>query len=203
MVGPAGLALAALTGTWLGHALEYARVWHGAAGFVAVHTYMGPVGAVLAAAAIAGMRATRRLAVTLQRRLDAAHRRPMGHPGPEPWSLSVPAVTLVLWVWQCALYVLQENLEQAVTHHSLIGLGAVSGAHAWAPAVHLAVAAGVACVLWLVRRRVTRLVAEVHAAERRLWAEPADDAAWTPARTWTPSERWGRQRWSRPPPATA
>jgi hypothetical protein len=199
-VGPGGLALAALAGTWLGHFVEYARVWHRPAGFGAVHVYMGPLGAVLLGCAVAGMHATARLARALRCRLDSrpADTRPL------PWSLGLPAVVALLWAWQCGLYVLQENLEQALLHRTPAGLGVITGLHAWAPAVHLVAAALIASVLWLVRRRVTELVEEVRAAEgraprRRVQPVPTT----TPVRAWTPAERWGRQLWSRPPPAHA
>src|SRR5207244_1095881 len=69
-VGPASLLLAILVGTWLGHALEYVRVW-GTGGFEGVvsrslHAYMGPVGLVLLLAGVVATASTSLLAEQLQ-----------------------------------------------------------------------------------------------------------------------------------------
>ena len=55
-VGPPSMLLAVLVGAWLGHALEYVRVWgtRGFGGLVSrsLHAYMGPVGIVLVLAGV-------------------------------------------------------------------------------------------------------------------------------------------------------
>jgi hypothetical protein len=71
-----------------------------------------------------------------------------------------------------------------------------------APVVHLVVAAARVAGLWLLRRRVTRLADAVRLAAARLRrAAGAVPAPCASRRVWTPLERWGTQRWCRPPPS--
>jgi len=202
-----GLALAAVAGTWLGHTIEYLRVWGSGNAFGSVHTYMGPVGAVLAVTAVLGVRSTAQLAARLERRLAMLWKGSADlEPGSAPSSVGLPGLVLTLWVSQVGLYLLQENLEQAMAHHPTPGLAPVSGVHALAPVVHLVVAASIAVVLWAARRRVTELAEAIHQAEgwlRSGWLTPAPVTVGAPPRVWTPRERWGVARWSRPPPARA
>jgi hypothetical protein len=216
-VGASGIALTALVGEWLSHTLEYVRLsgLHGA--FASVHVYMGPVGAVLVAAALAGVHSTTALARRLERRLgDLRGIQARGHlgnlngrlagsqsPG-SPQSTSVLALVAILWATQCGLYLLQENLEAGFASHGAAGLSVLRGSHALAPVVHLAVAVALVGCLWLARRRVTRLGQAVRLAEAHLhFARRPATTAWpcTPARAWTPVDRWGTKLWSRPPPA--
>jgi hypothetical protein len=218
-VGPAGIAGITLAGTWLGHTLEYLRVWgwHGAASSMAasVHAYMEPTGALLLAVGLLGVLSTSRLARQLERRLEGLRRVRFGRGGQQRpaiirpdvpcRSLSLPALLVTVWAGQCALYVLQENVEASAAGRPLPGLAALGGIHVLAALVHLAVAVTLVAGLWLARRDVTRLAdaleraaEQVHARARVVITHPH-----TPRRTWTPLDRWGMQRWSRPPPVLA
>ena len=210
-MGAGGVALIALAGEWVAHTIEYLRVggWHGA--FGSVHLMMGPMGLVLLLGALVAVHATARLARLLEDRLSELRRAaPTGATMPAPASptrdRSVPLLSLVatLWATQCSLYVTQENLEAHVLHRALPGLSVLAGIHAWAPVVHLVVAASLSVGLWLSRRPVTRLVAAVRLAEARLaFGVPPTSTSWAapPVRSWTPVDRWGTYLWSRPPPA--
>jgi hypothetical protein len=197
------LTLLAIAGTWIGHTLEYVRVWDRPA-FGSVHSYMGPVGAALAVAALVGVRATARMAARLQHRLDelSAGRLTPGEPVVSR-GLSFPALIATLWISQTGLYLLQENLEQLVAHHPAVGLGPITGMHALAPLVQGAVAALLAAAVWLARRQVSELADAILVAEARLgvlWPAPSAVRLPVVSRTWTPVQRWGMKLWSRPPP---
>jgi hypothetical protein len=199
-----GVLLVALAGAWLAHNIEYLRIFgvHRFAEIAvrSVHVYMGPTGLALVVAGLAGVHATTRLARRLERQLSG---------GPEPGAglagtaFSIPALVGVVWVLQSALYLVQENVEAVVTHHAAPGLGAVAGVHALALFVHLAVTLFLVAAVCLVRARVTELAAAVRALAVA-WPSPADSvtspAARRQQRTWTPAERFGATRWSRPPP---
>jgi hypothetical protein len=216
-VGPAGVAGLTLAGTWLGHTLEYVRVWgwHGAAHSMAasVHAYMEPTGAGLLALGVLGVLSTARLARQLERRLESLRRASAGRGGPMPSvdlradvpsrSLSLPVLLATVWAGQCGLYLLQENLEASGAGRPLPGLAAMSGIHALATVVHLVVAVILVAGLWLARRQVTRLAGAVERAVERLRARVTVVAVRPrgPGRAWTPLDRWGTQRWARPPPA--
>jgi hypothetical protein len=208
-----------LAGTWLGHTIEYLRVWgpRGAATSMAAsaHAYMGPLGAALALAGLLGVLSTARLVRRLERRLRELRPRRSGRPerstvpaaarGVPSWSFSLAGLVATMWAGQCGLYLLQENLEASAAGRPLPGLAVLSGVHALAPLVHLIVAAAIVAGLWLARRQVTRLADAVHRAEQRLRAAAgvvAGRLCPTP-RAWTPLERWGTQRLSRPPPVVA
>jgi len=205
-----GVALTALIGEWLGHTAEFVRVSGPRAAFGSVHVYMGPIGVVLAVAALAAVHSTARLARVLERRV-AELRRVEAHRLTRPpgvsqalKSLSVPALGLIVWATQCGLYLLQENLEAGAAHRVAPGLAVLGGAHALAPLVHLAVALVLVAGLWLTRRQVSRLAQVVRLVEawlRSVRRAPATVLACSSARTWTPIDRWGTQLWSRPPPA--
>jgi hypothetical protein len=214
-IGPLGLLVAALVGTWVGHELEYLRVW-GSAQFPnamvkTAHAYFGPVGAVLLILGVLAVQASLRLARRLERRvarlhstgLDAATELDSARV-PPGWTLSFPALVAILWTLQLVLYVTQENLEAHAFHLPAPGLGAVTGIHAWAPVVHLGVAFGMACVVWVARRRVTVLVAEVRFAEAMLALRGPRRLRLVVrrrlVRAWTPKQRWGVVLWARPPP---
>jgi hypothetical protein len=216
-VGPAGLAGITLAGTWIGHTLEYLRVWGfaGAAHSMAasVHAYMEPAGAGLLALALLGVLSTARLARRLEHRLRCLRGPSVGRHG---WtrsveleadfpsrSLSLPTLLVTVWAGQCGLYLLQENLEASATGRPLPRLAALGGIHALAAVVHLIVAATLVAALWLARRRVTRLAGAVERALERLRSRVtvAPAGPRPPRRAWTPLDRWGIQRWTRPPPA--
>jgi len=213
-VGAVALGLTVLGGEWVGHTLECARVEGLGQAFSSVHVYMGPLGLVLAVTSLVGVAAAARLAARLERRLTELRRRP--RPGAqrapdagrslarESRSLSVATLAATVWVAQCLLYVLQENLEAASSHRGLPLFHAVAGAHTPAPLVHLAVALVATALLWLTRRKVIRLAEAVRTAEAagltRDEGDPAGPLGRIPRRR-TPRELWGAQSWSRPPPA--
>ena len=216
-VGPAGLVAITLAGTWIGHTLEYLRVW-GFAGAghsmaASVHAYMEPTGAGLLALGLLGFLSTARLARRLERRLRCIRATSVGQDGSmrsvEPGadfpsrSLSLPTLLVTVWAGQCGLYLLQENIEASAAGRHLPGLGALGGVHALAAVVHLIVAATLVGALWLARRRVTRLADAIQRALERLRSHitVAPAGPRPPRRAWTPLDRWGTQRWSRPPPA--
>jgi hypothetical protein len=217
-VGPTGIFVMALVGAWLGHNLEYLRVWGGhrftGVALGSVHLYMRPAGALLLVAGVIGVQSTARLARRLERRLTELR-------GPAPcragftglgrqagadagWSFSIPTVIVVVWILQSMLYLVQENAETALAHAPAAGVGALTGVHALAPLVHLAVTLALVGGVCRLRRRVTQLAAAVRAAAAalRAWRPTRTAAPSMSARTWTPVQRWGWQLWSRPPPIT-
>lgn len=213
-VTPTCFLIAGLLGAWLAHSIEYFRVW-GASVFPgavsrSAHVYMGPTGILLVVVALLGVRACFGLAVRLERRLVELRRALTGSADSVPveqvrTGLDFTWSTLlgVLWLWQLVLYLAQENLEAHALGRPLPWLGAIGGIHALAPAVHLAVACVVTVTLWLLRRRITHLAAEVRRVSRMLAVRRRRvmTTAWRrTTRSWTPIERWGVQLWGRPPP---
>ena len=224
LVVAAGTALA-LLGLWIGHTVEYIRVW-GGAGLQrelvgSVHLYMLPLGAAIAAgAAFGGVRLWRAWAV-LGARLDAARLavpallrgRHVELPDPlEDRRPSFVAGILVAWplltLLQVALYVFQENVEAAVGRYPMPGLGAVTGVHALAPAVHAGVAlvllVAFAVVLRLVRRRADIVVAvesSVRALLRALRGRAPLVLEPVELHQRAPRQRFGCDVRQRPPPA--
>ncbi|MBV8161603.1 MAG: hypothetical protein JO265_11830 [Acidimicrobiia bacterium] len=215
-VSPSRVALAVVGGAWLGHVLEYLRVWgwngFGSATSRQVHAYMGPVGIVLLTLAFVGVHATLRAYRRLERLFDGLTNRTVDPatavaPTSNDRGFCVPVTTLlsITWVLQLALYVAQENAElRAVGLHPPV-LSVITGTHQWAPAVHLLVACVVVAAVWLLHRSAAELAGMVRqvvtwllAARRRAEAPLPPVAA---ARSWTPAERFGCQLWSRPPPA--
>jgi len=164
-------ALLAVVGTWLAHAIEYARV-AGVRGLVdglagPLHTYMVPAGAVIAVltfcVATGFVRAAGRMKQRrreLKSRLASAFR---GRPGtlgaaspPAPSrKVTYRAILAGFASLQLILYLLQENIEAAAAGSAAPGLGAVTGAHWAAPLVHFAVAALLALVVIAIRRVFT------------------------------------------------
>jgi hypothetical protein len=192
-----GSVALALIGLWLGHTLEYLRVW-GTAGLQAeflrsVHAYMVPLGAAIAAVcAVAGIRLWRVWAA-LGLRLDAARwsvRRlfrgatvEAPSAAPHRSAPSLPAGVLAAWpplaVLQICLYLLQENVEALAGGAPPPGFGAITGVHALAPPVHagvsLVLVLAAALALRLVRRRakeVALVEAVVRAFLRTLFGRP-------------------------------
>ena len=216
-ISPTGFLLAGLSGAWIAHNLEYVRVWGSSvfptAASRSVHVYMGPAGSILLLLALAAVHFSFRAAGHLERRLSRLHRAVAGGPAEGmaeelPVSLQFSWSTLLglLWLWQLVLYLAQENLEAHSLGLSLPWLGAMSGVHALAPAVHLAVAVTVTSVMWLLHRRITHLTAEIRRVADRLATRRRPAVATVTPRTprsWTPAERWGVQLWGRPPPVPA
>jgi len=178
MVG--GGAALALAGLWLGHTLEYARVW-GLAGLDSelvgsIHAYMLPLAAAIAVLAALFAARIWRLWSALGQRLDASraalHQLMRGRRAAVPDAMHGDAPSFVSGVavaWpalallQIALYLVQENVEAVVAGGRAPGLGAITGTHALAPLVHAGVA--LVLILWaaallhLLRHRSARIVA--------------------------------------------
>jgi hypothetical protein len=214
------LVLLAFVGTWLGHSFEYLRV-NGPAGLgqtmtSPVHLYMLPLSGVLLVLALIGglawTEAVRALADRLHRlrtalrrgrRLDlAAGRRPETATG----SARLASLWLVLGLGQLGLYLLQENLESISAGLRAPGIGALLGQHWAAGPIHLVVAgvlAAAAIPLVSYRRRLARAVERHERLIARLWGRRLTWAPAAPAAppALTPLQRWGSQRWQRPPPA--
>jgi hypothetical protein len=219
------VVLLAMVGGWTGHLLEYLRVG-GAAGVHATllgsaHVYMLPLGALLAL--LVGFSAAWwwRAWTALGHRLDGARRALAGAlrghlvaPVPRPATATPSgvarwlALTLLVATVQVSTYILQENLEAVAAGRATPGLGAVSGVHAAAPLVHLAVAA-LLCALamagaWRLRTRTQRIRACARLVRVLLatLVRPGDPAGPRPA-AWRPSpfDHLGRPPWRGPPPA--
>jgi len=213
VVSPWAIALVVVAGAWLAHMAEYLRVWgwdsFGSAASRQVHTYMGPVGIALLVLAMAGvqvgLRSFRRLERLLVGLTEGSVEPTVPRPRRRRFEIPVTSLLSLVWTLQLALYIVQENAElHARGIHQPI-LGVVTGVHAWAPAVHLLVAAALIAVVWLAHRPIAELtelvrqmVAWISATGRRVVALTPSAAT---TRSWTPAERFGRQLWSRPPPA--
>jgi HAMP domain-containing protein len=226
------VAVTALFGEWIGHGISYYRV-AGVAGLEAslgggVHDYMLPLAAALLAAAAFGAAGLVRAWLTLGRRLDSSARllarlrrgdlsaAPSppdrhGRDAPPPASMPSPlagvlALALPLATLQCAVYLVQENLERALRGIPAGGFGPLldgGGAAMWIQAaVALALATVLTAALLLIRRR--------SGAVQRL--ERLAQAFWQRSRSTSPSTRprrhvtatqllLGSALWQRPPPA--
>jgi len=211
-VAPFTIALAVVAGAWLAHTLEYMRVWgwdeFGSATSRQVHTYMGPSGVLLVLLAFigveAGLRSFRRFerlfvglsdGTVTPAHLPATRRR---------FTLPVTTLLSLVWLLQLVVYMVEENVELRAIGVHQPALSVLTGAHAWAPAVHMVVATFLVLILWLLHRPLEQLAEAVR--QIVAWLVAARDprpAAAVPAlrvRSWTPAERFGRQLWSRPPP---
>ena len=222
-VAAAGSVLLAFIGLWIGHTLEYLRVW-GGDGLVSsmtnpVHAYMLPLaGALVVLSALLALRlwhAWQALDIRLQQ--AAVRLRRVWRGGVEPVAdtarrRSSPAARLVA-IWlplaaaQIVLYVIQENIEAIAGAKPAPGLGAISGIHWAAPLVHLYVALLLACgtriCQLLLHRRVVvveRIEAFVRAAIRRRRAVPRPAAVPHEVSAVSLFDRLGRDLWRRPPP---
>ena len=217
-----GGVLLALVGLFIGHTLEYLRVW-GAAGIVEsitnpVHAYMLPVAGVLVALgavfAFLLARAWRALNDRLDRAAASVRRvwrgRPDGAAGvPAPRSTAgarLAAIWLPLAAAQIALYLVQENVEAVARSQPAPGLGAISGIHWAAPLVHVYVSLLLACAVRisqvLFHRRevaVERVEALLCAIVTRRRTAPLVVARPLP-RSLPPLDRLGPHLWRRPPP---
>jgi hypothetical protein len=211
------VALSALVGAWVGHFLEYVRVagWHAGVAEMAtsVHTYFFPAGAGLMAVAAGGAVMARRVWARLGRRLRAddnglrkphAARPALAESGAPP-NVGLVGVWLVLAVLQLGTWTIQENLE-AVAAGNRAPLGAVlAGAHWLAPVVvaevALILAVGYVCLHRLFGRRRSRVEVLERLVARR-WRRGQIRVALpaAPVMASSPLQRWGAQRWQRPPP---
>lgn len=215
--------LLAFVGLWIGHTLEYLRVW-GAAGLVdsltnPVHAYMLPLAAALAVlSALFGIRLWRAWHA-LNTRLEAAAagvrrvwrgrcveisdtRAPRSSP-----VAGLAATWLPLAAAQIALYLLQENVEAIARAQAAPGIGAITGIHWAAPFVHLYVSLLLACgvrICQVLANRRADVVERVeallrHAVRRRRHRAPRiavpRNGPWK-----APLDGVGRHLWRRPPP---
>lgn len=215
---PSVLVLMAFVGTWLGHTLEYLRV-DGAGGLVrtmtgSVHVYMLPLGLVLLVGAVVGgigwLKVVTDLADRLQRLRGALYggRRVDLTTGPVEAgpAARLCSVWLTLATAQLGLYLVQENLESVAAGRRAAVFGPVLSHHWAAAPIHLAVACALATLavpLLGYRRRLERavrtherLVARLWGSRRLMLAVPVPVLA----PVLTPHQRWGSQRWQRPPP---
>jgi len=218
-----GGVLLALVGLFIGHTLEYLRVW-GSGGIVEsmtnpVHAYMLPVAGVLVALSAVFAFHLARAWQTLNDRLERAaagirrlwRGRPAAASGVPAQPRAARGTRLVaLWLplaaAQIALYLAQENIEALARSQPAPGLGTVTGIHWAAPIVHLYVSLLLACLVRicqiLLHRRevaVERLEALLRAIARR--RRTATVVLSRPAgRESSPLDRLGRHHLRRPPP---
>ncbi len=219
----AGGVLLAFIGLWIGHTLEYLRVW-GTAGLVAsitnpVHAYMLPLAAVLALlTALCGIRlcgAWRSLSDRLDKASLGLRRIWRGQtpeiPAAVPRSSSPGARLVAIWLplaaAQIVLYLIQENVEAIAAGQQAPGWSAITGVHWAAPLVQLYVALLLACgvrIFQVLRHRravvVERVEALLRAFVRRRLSWLAADAATPVYRSFSPLDRLGLHIWRRPPP---
>ncbi len=221
----AAAVLATLAGEWLGHSLSYFRA-AGLAGLQAgltsgVHDYMVPLGVLLLIGAAATATMWARAWVTLGSRLDQSvalirsllrGARPSAAPRTARLEAAPSlggrwlALALPMAVAQCGLYVLQENVEQAV--HGIVGGGLAPlaegfGAAAWIQTGVAALMAG--AIVFAMRVLRSRIAAVDHCehlvralwlrAHRRKSSAPPRSAHVIAARLLP-----GTARWVRPPP---
>jgi hypothetical protein len=111
---------------------------------------------------------------------------------------------LLLTLLQVTTWVVQENVELSASGLPMPGAGVLGGVHALAPVVQAGVALGLAALIVGLQRRFARRVRQVRAHERLLAERWPLVLVFVPAvlasRSATPLERWGAQRWLRPPP---
>jgi hypothetical protein len=113
---------------------------------------------------------------------------------------------IVLTLLQLGTWTIQENLEAAAGGHRVPLLGVLGGAHWLAPVVQAEVGLVLATAYVLIHGRFRRRHSQVLALEglearrwvRCLASTPLPTGAMSVAST--PLERWGAQRWQRPPP---
>ena len=213
------IGLAAFVGAWVGHFFEFVRVagWH--AGVVemssSAHTYFFPAGAALTGLGAGGILYARHVWAHLGRRMRRAETALWHRPAILPAvsqrqdsrQIGPTRLWLVLSVLQGCTWALQENLEAVSAGHRAPLLGVVTGVHWLAPLVQAAVALALTVACSIVRRlfiqRRSR-VALLEQAVARKWCRTSltAPAVCQPERAArTPLERWGAQRWQRPPPA--
>jgi hypothetical protein len=138
--------------------------------------------------------------------LPAANRtaRLLAPPGRSPVG-GVASLWVLLTLLQVTIWVVQENVELSASRLPMPGAGVLGGVHALAPAVQAGVALGLAALIVGLQHRFARRVRQVRAHERLLARRWPPVVIFVPVelvtRSTTPLERWGAQRWPRPPPA--
>ena len=212
------VGLCALAGAWIGHFLEYVRVsgLQAALGEMRspAHSYFFPAGAALMAGTTVALLVAKRAWKLLGERLRAAEVGVWKRPANASASrLNAPAAPeslcglwIVLFLLQTGTWVIQENLESVATGGRAPLLGVLTGAHWLAPLIQAEVALIVGVVYWLFRRRFAVRQVRISKLEHlvaRKWT-PHRELRPVRARTrkvaTTPLDRWGAQRWQRPPP---
>ena len=224
----AAVALLSATGVWLGHTLEYVRVW-GTSGLErelvgSVHLYMVPAGLALILLLGAGWAAIRRVHARLGERAARAgallagpwrSAEPAAQAGDARGRSERPALAIFLMlgtalaVLQVALYLVQENTEATLAHLPAPGLAAISGVHWAAPLLQAVTAfslAAVATCAWALVRRHAERVENAEQVVRRVLAVVAARRARSiavpaaPRRLEPLTKLLGSSIWCRPPP---
>jgi hypothetical protein len=218
------LALLGLTGVWLGHALEYLRVWGSAGVGQALvgpaHVYMLPLGLVLVIAAALMARHAWSSWHRLARRCDRAalalkqarrgRRPPLERDppieAPPSWEARILSLGAMLAFAQVCLYLLQENLEALAAGRAAPLLGVITGVHWAAALIQLDVAFVVLAVVTLLLRRFRSRIVVVAALESllrvlRATLRPPPAPRPLPLCAPAPDALRGSLAWSRPPPS--
>lgn len=210
--------LTALAGAWIGHFVEYVRVagWQAGVGDMtsSVHSYFFPVGAALMAGVVGASVLAQRAWTSLGDRLRAAEvglwRRPAtvptGRASRSTRSVGLFSMWITLTVLQTGTWIFQENLEAVAGGHRAQLIGVLGGVHWMAPLVQAEVALILGVVYWVIQRwfaaRRSR-IAFIELLVARKWTPHygllpvLSRTASVPS---TPLDRWGAQRWQRPPP---
>jgi hypothetical protein len=214
------VAITAIAGAWIGHFLEYVRVsgWHTASSEMSssVHLYFFPAGVALMAAVFGCALSARQAWILLGQRLRTAE---MGLRQPPtdrvqlpsrrvPGRVSVVSLWAVLTLLQLGIWTVQENLETVAAGHPAPLWAVLGGVHWLAPVVQAEVALILAVIYGFghgyFRRRHGRVVVLEAIVARRWGHRPV--LCRRPAEFpvgWAPVDRWGVQRWNRPPPIGA
>ncbi len=215
-----GLVVLALVGAWIGHTVEFVRVFgdraQGTPMFAGVHAYMLPFAAVLLVLAGLGggvlwsmwWRLGRRLAATravLRASLRGGNDAELGAERTPGAGVRLGLLWVPLTLLQISIYIVQENVEATALRHALPGLGVVLGIHSGALIVHTLIALFISAVVvaawWPVQRResaiaaIARLVRAL-VQRRRAADEPRRRQA--PVAATARLMRWSL--WCRPPP---
>ncbi len=217
----------ALAGEWAGHAATWYLTGGATPGQAlsgASHTYLGPVGVLIAALGVGVSwlvwRGLHRL-VEAARSFESAVRRvwrvdpgrrssrvelPV-EPGYEIGDVRFSRVWAALAAVQLVVYLVQENVESSAAGRGLPGLHVLTAHHGSALAIHAAIAllgAALAAEVadrWLLRSNAVALAVSVYRALTwRRSNEPSDPPAAVPAAA-TPLVLVGRSILSRPPPS--
>jgi hypothetical protein len=228
------VVVTALVGEWLGHGISYYRA-AGLAGLQAglsggIHAYMLPLAAVLLGVGVLGAAGLAQAWLSLGRRFDrsarllarlrrgdrAAVAPPVHHPGhaaeralrPSPLA-AVLALAMPLAVLQSALYLVQENLEQALRGLPAGGLGPLldgNGAAAWIQAATALVLATILTAALLLLRSRRRCVERIERLARAFWQRTGRDSgqrARPRPHVIATQLLLGSSLWQRPPPASS
>jgi hypothetical protein len=185
------------------------------------HLYLVPTGAALAGIVFTASVGWARAITAAHRRLAdvravlAGETRPalsglVADRGPAASPESVGLQPLRFWLMlagsQIAVYVFQENTEASRVHLPVPGLSVLTGHHWTAIPVHFLVAAALVAAVRLCQVKANHVAASLAEGVEQLRcvlrAALAGGALPLPhlLMAVTPLQRWGRQRWERPPP---